>query len=596
MGLLRDKVSSNKYKNQIIEAVEFQNEASFYTTYDVSNPHIEIFKSRVREIYAGDKHKYDRFLKAFAGKILPSIELVETIYSQVYRVWDSQDRIREYNFSNKDLHDEALSYLGKFDNFWLRDFWEAYKHQFCSFVVVDLPTEKSQIPSPYLFVLDISRVIFIAPTMDWEVAEVIFKSIEQPSGYDKPTEFWYWYSDKFYSKYEIREDQEIEVFTVPHNLGSCPVHHLWNEKFNKSNWLLKKGLIVPNYDDLFWFIVKTVESRKADLLYLNPIKQEPKVSCNYKSKEDKEQRYSSGLYGDVECNGGWLYTIDGKTPVTENGQKVLCPNCGRSRHASGGAGNTIVIDLDTAAIRDGKVDPSASLVKFITPDIDGIKEQYQRLKDEKERITKHCVGSDDQPTKSAVNELQQTAIFESKESVLKRIAEQISFVKTYSDRDMLKLMYPETFISNRHNQGTKFYLHTVDELLEVREKAKDPIQKRQIDEQIIEVKYRNNSKKLNEEKLLYKLLPYSSLTDIEFSEMITSGRITDNVAISLRLQFSDAIELFESKYGSIIEYFTYKFAETVPEIQRVKVMKGLLTDNINIEKNVQNQFSGTPAT
>lgn len=587
---LRDKISTNRFKGDIIQAEALQNEASFYTSLDLTNPHISIFKSRISEIYVGDKHKVNRFFNAFAGQVMPSVEACETIYSQLYRVWDSADRVREYNFRNTDLYDEALSYIGKTNQFWLTDFWEGFKHQFCSFIVVDLPEiQTTARPDPYLFILNISDVLFIEPTNEGKVKEIIFKSIEAIDGESK--EYWYWYTDTFYSKYLIDGENEIIQFVNNHKLGRCPVHKLWNDKLNKSSWILTKGVITPNYEDLFWLIVKTIESRKADLLYLNPIRQVPKISCGYDSTKNTKYRYSTNI-GDGKCVGGWLYTLDGKIPVTEeDGSHVLCPVCGKQRNASGGAGNEIVIDLDAQAVKDGKVNISSNLVRFITPEIEGTEAQYKRIIELFDRIIKHCVGSDDQPTESAVNELQQQAIFESKESVLKRIAEGISFVKTAVERDQLELRYASQFISNKHSQGTKFYLTEVKDLLEMREKSNNPIQKRQIDEQILEVKFRNDQKRFNEEKLLYKLLPYNTLTDEEFIGRVDVGKILDSEAIGLRFQFSNAVELFESEFGSIIEFFTYKFAENIPEIKRIELIRGLLIGYIKIEKNVQNQVS-----
>lgn len=588
MGALRDKVATNRYVKDLNEAKLLQDEASFYISFDTHNPHTEIFKTRIKEIYAGDIYKYRRFFRAFAGQIMPSIELCETIFSQVFRVWDSGDPVNEVNFKNTDLNDEALSYVESFNNWWMYDFWEGFKHQFCSFIVVDLPViQLGERPSPYPFILDVSDVIFIDFKKN-KIKEIIFRSIEKNENDEKDREYWYWYSDTFYSKYLIDGDKETLLFNNPHNLKRCPVHKLWNEKLNKTSKILAKGLLTPNYEDLFRYIVKSVESFKADLLYLNPLKQTPKVSCGYNSENDKEYRYKTE-FGQTECNGGYLYTIDGKRPVVENGQRVLCPACGTQRHASGGAGNEIVIDLDTQAVKDGKVNISSELVKYITPDIDGIKEQYSRVTELGDRIVKHCVGSDDQPTKSALNELQQHAIFESKESVLKRMSIGISNIKTDVNRDMFELRYGDQFISNNFNQGTKFYLHTVEDLLDIRLKSKDPIQKRQIDEQILDVKYRNNRKKLDEEKLLYKLLPYNTLTDEEFFIRVDNGKIIDSDAINLRMQFSNAIELFESEFGSIIEFFTYKFEQNITEIKRLEIIRSFLMQKIT--NNVQNQVS-----
>jgi hypothetical protein len=578
---LKERIEKNKYRNEIILSENLQNEASFYISTDQTNPHWNLFKQRVLNIYVGDTNKYNRFFSAFSSSTMRSVELCDNVYAQLYRVFDSQDRVIEYNFNNDDLHADATTYLDRFNEFWYKEWWEAYKHQFCSFIVVDLPTyQTTKFPEPYIFILDISRVHYIVPTDEWGVKEIIFQAVEDEKLY------YYYYTDTFYSKYEIKDDQEIEQFKFDHKLGHCPVHSAWNEKLNNKNWLLKRSAITPNFEDLFWINIKTVESRKADLLYLNPLLQMPKLSCGYDSSK---KSMSGHHYPDSKCVGGYLYSSTDKTPIFDQYDNVvLCPSCGKQRHSGGGAGNMIQIDLDSQAIKDGKVDPSNTLAKYITPDIQGIKEQYSRIKDEEDRFIKNAVGSDDQPTKSALNELQQTAIFESRENVLVRISEQISKIRTLVTKDQLTLRYAESFVYNQFSQGTKFYLVEVSDLLEMREKAKDPIQKREIDEQIVEVKFKNNQKKKDEGKLLYKLLPYNTLTDTEFTDLMETGKINDSQTIALRLQFSNAVEMFESEYGSIIEFYTLKFPEGTTEIERVKIIEGYLKGYLNIEKDVQN--------
>ena len=580
--MLRDIIATNEFVKDLQLAESLQNEAAFYISTDVTNPYIFKFKERVLNIYAGDRNKYSRFFNAFAGSVFPSVEICETIYSQLYRVWDSQDRTREFNFKNSELNSEAVIYIERFNNWWLSDFWEAYKYQFCSFIVVDMPENQLTFrPEPYPVIIDVSKVLYLKYSD--KIDEIIFEENIILNG--EPKKYYYYYTKNFYSKYLIDGEKEILILQKPHTLGHCPVYQLWNERLNNSSWVLTKTIIVPNLDDLFWFNIKTIESRKADLLYLNPDKQMPKISCGYDSNKSTHIQ-GSPEFKDVKCIGGYLCSYEG-IPVISEGYRVLCPSCGKTRHAGGGAGNLIEIDLDKPAIKDGKVNPNDTLVKYISPDIDGVKEQYTRIKELGEYIIKHCVGSDDQPTKSAVNELQQTAIFESKESVLKRIAEGISLVRTKVDADIFKLRYPDSYVSSKYNQGTKFYLYKVEDLLEMRLKAQNPIHKRQIDDQIIEVKYRNNQTKYNEEKLLYKLLPYNTLTDDEFTQIVEAGRITDSTAINLRYQFSNAIELFESEYGSIIEFFN-KFSERITEKERLIIVRNLLLETLNINTNVQN--------
>lgn len=587
--MLKDIISKNRYRGDIQLAIKLQNEASFYISYDPSNYYDKDFKKRVLGIYAGDTNKQKRFLTAYLGDIIPSVELTETIYSQLSRVYDSQDPSREYNFKTADLNSEAVEFISKFNPWWRNDWWLAYQHQFCSFIVVDLPEDQggSFRPDPYPFILDISDVLYLDLTSEGKVREIIFKSTEYTD--DKPSEYWYYYTDRFYSKYLIDGEDEILQTLNNHNLGRCPVHKVWNERLNKSSHILSRGAITPNHDDMFWYIFKTVESRKADLLYLNPIMQSPKLSCGFDGSKSTIRQHYTTFTADSKCSGGYLVSSTGEPIPDENGNQVLCPSCGTKRHVSGGAGNMIQIDLDATAIKEGKVNPADKLVQYITPEIQGIKEQFARIKELKDIIIRQSVGSEDQPTKSAVNEMQQTAIFESKEGVLKRISEGLSQIRTDVERDQFELRYGGQFISNRYSQGTKFFLYTVDELLERREKAKDPIQKRQIDEQIILVKFRNDQKKLNEEKLLYKLLPYNTLTDLEFTAQIGTTIIGDET-INLRLQFSNAVELFESEYGPIVDYWN-KFSDTISELTRIELLRNLLLKNIKISKYVQSKVS-----
>jgi hypothetical protein len=589
---LKDLVSRNRYHRDIHTAKNLQNEASYYISFDETNPYRSEFSRRVLEIYVKNNHKRNRFFNAFAGQILPSVELSETIYSQLSRVWESQDWAREIYMQNPDLENEALEFLAKYNKWWRNKWWNGYQHQFCSFVVVDLPLEQSTFrPEPYPFVLDIENVVYIKFNNAEEVQEIIFKSIE-PDAEGKDKLYFYYYTDQFYSKYLIDGDLEVLQFINPHRLGRCPVHKLWTEPLNKNSLILSKGAITPNHDDMFWYNVKVIESRKADMLYLNPTMQSPKISCGFDSSKSKYQgHFKDEYYQNTKCSGGYLIDSDGSPVYIRNSDsRVLCPICGENQLMSGGAGNMIQIDMDTTAVKDGKVRVSDDLIKYITPDPEGTNIQFERIRDLKDMIIKQSVGSDDQPTKSAVNELQQTAIFESKESVLKRISEGISQVRTEVEYDILKLRYADMFISNKYFQGSKFYLYTVEELLERRKNAKDPIQKKQIDHQIIEVKYRNDQKKMNEEKLLYKLLPYNTLTDEEFMENVKDKTILDNDFIILRMRFSDAVELFEADFGPIIDFFN-AFSEIFNEKQRLDKIKDMLFNYIKTNQNVQSNIS-----
>jgi hypothetical protein len=564
--VIRDLITKKKFSQEINEAIQLQNESSFYITRDINNPFSNDFRSRVLSIYNKDEYKTKRFFEAFSGKSLPSIEVCETIFSELYRVYDSQNQNSEYNFKDSDKKADAIAYLS--DNFWKNQYWEALKYHFNSFLVVDLPVEqKKTMPEPYVFILDVSRVQYIDIDKNG-IKEIIFTEKVEEEGKEKI--YHYYYTSEFYSKYFLDGDLETLIFQNPHKLGRCPVEFIFPEKLNKGVFL-RKGALVPNLDDLFWYNFKMVESRKSDLLYLNPTMQRPKQSCGFDGKTQGSE-HIKGAVG--KCVGGWLYSSDSK-PILEKGKRVLCPICGENKHGGGGAGNTIDIDLEATAIKDGKVDPTRQMISFITPEIEGTVKQHEWIEDAKTHIIKSVVGEEQTQSKEAINEKQVKASYESKEGILTRLAANISYVRARVEWMILKLRYAEGFTSNTFFLGSEFYLKSVEDLQIIRKNSTDPIQKKQIDEQIIEVKYRNNPTKLERERLLYKLLPYSTLTDSEFIAL-AGVRITDALIIDLRFQFTDCVMAFESQLGSIIEFYK-SMNENLTESNKILTLKKQLS-------------------
>lgn len=577
--MIKELIDKKKYSQQINEAILLQNESSYYITRDFDNPFDANFRQRVLEIYSKDTYKQKRFFDAFAGKSLPSIEVCETVFAELFRVYDSQNQYSQYNFKDSDKKPDAMVFLDKFTNFWKTDFWEALKFQFNSFLVTDLPVKQTtELPEPYVFVLDISRVVYIEFLKDKSIKEIIFTEKNEDTG----DFYYYYYTEDFYSKYIIKDEIETEIFNNPHKLGRCPVERLWPEKLNKTH-VLCKGVLVPNLDDLFWYNIKVIESRKSDLLYLNPTLQRPKLSCGYDSTS--KGNHTSAQSG--RCVGGWLYSQD-STPVMDNtGNRVLCPVCGSAKHSGGGAGNSIDIDLNSSAITSGQIDPTRPMVSYIVPDIQGTIKQHEWIIEMKEHLIKSVSGAEQTQSTDAINEKQVKSSYESKEGVLKRIALNISMVREKIEYNLLKLRYFNSFTSNTFFLGSEFYLRSYENLQALRKNSTDPIQKKQIDEQIIEAKYRNSPVKLERERLLYKLLPFSTLSDDEFINLIGTA-ITDQKTIGLRLQFSDCVMMFENQFGSIIEFYNTMKKE-LSEYDKINTLKQTLLIY------VQNQVSRSPA-
>jgi hypothetical protein len=570
MGIV-EKIRDCKNKTDIVKAINLQNETAFYVERN-ENPHSVNFYNRIAEVYNKDMYKLRRFRNAFMGNTLPSVDVCDTIFNELSRVFESQNKYINYSFSFDELKLDAENYFDKYNQFYTGDLWQAFKTKYCSFVVVDLPRiQGTPKPEPYPYILNINNVKSIE--LDGtEPKEIIFTE-KLPDG----EILFYLYDTERYSVYTVKETEQL-IFEARHDLGYCPVKFIRNSFLNSQSKILRATNVTSSLDDLFWYVFKSIESYKADLLYLNPDKQTPKSSCGWEDKNGK-------------CYGGKLIgTGKEKHPIlAEDGiSQRLCPNCGEKQYNSGGAGNLIMIDYESSAVTEGKVDPTRALSQYITPPIDGVNTQYDRITKLKENIIKSCVGSDSPQTKEAVNELQQLAGFESRETILKKLSVDLSQTIKWIEGTACKLRYGKSFISNSYYMGDKWYLQTVDDLINRKEKTTNPIEKDEIEMQIIETKYKNNPEKLEREKLLYKLVPYRTLTDKEFIDLAKTDAVEGK---ELRMNFTNLINLFELDYGDISTFYN-RFSDNVAGTKRISIINDILNsfikEPIKITEDVQN--------
>jgi hypothetical protein len=541
---------------ELAEAVKHQNEMAYYTELRQSNPHSGEFDKRVKTIYNGNNHKVRRFKDAFQGKRMPSFDVMATVWGDLYKVWNAADSYYSYSFAKDETKPAALDWLSKSEGWWKNEFWQFLKTSYNSVIVIDLPAKKSNPPEPYQVIIDISRIKYI------DRDNVVFAQGEDI----------HWYDTKSYRIFD--KNQKLKGDEVTHSLGYCPAIR-WPMLLNAVSDVLRANPASHVVDDLFWYNFNSIEARKAGLLYLNPDKQAPQSSCGYDT-------------GGHRCLGGKLVDLARK-PIIVDDNQALCPNCGQDMHNSGGAGNVITINLESKAVEDGRVNPASPLVSYIMPDTEGYKIQIDQLKEKKKEIIEACVGARSVETREAMNDKQVQAGVESMENKLRRFAEDISEVIAFVEKTKLKLRYGASFLSNSAHVGSVFYLQSPGEIMERREKALNPIEREQLTAQLIETKYQNNPDKLKREKLLYKLLPYSSLGDIDFIKLYEAGKIAGDMA-ELRLLFTHLIDLFEAERGDIVEFYERRFAESVPSVKRLNVIKGeifkLKTENYGSQNQV----------
>jgi len=167
------------------------------------------------------------------------------------------------------------------------------------------------------------------------------------------------------------------------------------------------------------------------------------------------------------------------------------------------------------------------------------------------------------------------------ENTLIELSSKLSQLQKSLDSKMLKIAFGDSFISCFIDKGTDFYLETEFELRDSLVKAIDPIDKENIISRINYSLYKNNPQRLLRNNFMYKLLPYSTITDSEFNSM--SG--VDPTMRELRLNFPYYIDLFETEFGEMDVFVNNYFGESVTESNKLQMARDLLITKIVIPEN-----------
>jgi hypothetical protein len=557
-------MSSDK---NIQDAAKIQSEVAFYTDYLPDTPYSDVFYRRVKKIYNNDTYKTNRFREAFAGDIMPSCSLINSLWDQLYKVFNGQDAVKRFDFTSDNYKADAIDYLARFKEFWKVDLWQMYKTGYNNILIVDLPdTQETTYPEPYMYFVDISAV----ESITWDGNDI--RSIQFVDYIDgeKVTRAY----DN--TSYKIINESDEIIYESDHDLDYCPAFFISDQFLNSKTKVQRKNNVVEALEKIFQYNFKSVEAFKADLLYLNPDKQAPRSSCGYETANQK-------------CFGGKLVNQN-KEPIIDNNIQKLCPNCGPNQHLSGGAGNLITIDMNNQAVRDGKINPSTDLFRYIMPEIKGVQEQYKRILQLEESISKSIAGEDTIITREAINELQQESKYQEKETVLKNLSNTLSNIITKATTAILDLRYGDRFKGCNIFLGSKFYLRTVDELQAMYNASTNQLQRNDIMMQIIELKYDNDPLRKKREILLYNLLPYSGLDDDKFIEYAKMN-IIERRDIIFRTNFNSIVNEFELKYGNIIVVMEVMLKEK-GAYEKIEKIKELINDIIN-ENYMKNELSNS---
>lgn len=554
-------------KRQVIQkAVNMQRRLRFHTETNIAvsdiNQPTTLFLDWVSHLLPKDK--YNIFLQLFKFP-LSTPAVVEDVYRELERVFYSRNSSSSYQFTDSELAEDWSQYKKNNLNepeVWKTVAWKRMQVSPNSILIIDLPQiQTTGRPEPYFYWLEIDAVI------DYETVKhdenrfewLIFKQPDNQIAV---------FDDISIRVYQLNEKNEIQslVSEAQHDLGYCPARFFWSTQLNEKNKELKKNPITKELSNLDWYLFFSISKQHLDLYAPYPIYSSYEADCNFENNE-------TGDY----CDGGFLRNAKGEYKILNDGTVEKCPCCSEKRIAGPGSFLEVPIPNQSEGIADMR-----NPVQITTIDKDSLDYNVNECARLKNEIVVSVVGSGGTVSeKEAINEIQVTANFESKTSVLNALKTNFEQAQKFVEDTVCKLRYGNAFISSSINWGTEFYVFTVTELYSKYKQAKDNgasiSELDAISQQILEVEYRNNPLVLQRMLILKQLEPYPHKTLDEVLKLFEKGLLNENL-VKLKINFSTLVERFERENINIIEFASNKTMREKIDIINKKLLEYVSED------------------
>lgn len=545
MGLsideIREILKNPKHNKLIKKAVRHENRLrfhveSFLEASDISQP-VTDFLEWAKCLLLKDK--YNLFVSLFKFPT-PVIQLTNSIFNDLKRIFDGKNPSENFQFTDTKFLDDWEWYMEeklKRSEIWKKKAWNTMKTAINSIIIVDLPEDPTPgLPEPYIYFLGIENVI------DFEYKNDIFEWIVFNQGKNETGKRIACFDDQYYRVLQLNEKGEITEVVIEnaHNLNLCPASFFWSTELVQKYSELKKSPISPQLSNLDWLLFFSVSKRVLDLYAAYPVYSSYEVDCDFRNTEN----------GDY-CDGGFLRNEHNNYKVLRDGIVERCPVCSSKRFLGPGS----FLEVPVPNINEPDLKNPVNITTIDGESLNYNVDEVKRLQDE---ITFSVVGVGDTiQTKQSLNERQVNANFESKVSVLNNLKRNFEEAIKWADNICCKLRYGESFLGNSVSLGTEFYVYSVDDLYDQYKQAKESGASNavldQIQDQIIETEYRNDSQKMQRMLILKHLEPYRHYTFNELMDLQHKELLNPEL-LEIKINFSTFVNRFERENTNIIEF------------------------------------------
>lgn len=576
---VQDLTSTAGQHPEIAGAVTEEHRARLHTESALNalgsnNPARQSFLDWVALIIDSSKQKvFEHLMK----DPLSTINVTESIFSEVKKVFEGQDRFIGYQFTNPNLRDDFELYLKTLQDqqFWKTKALSAIKNAYNSFIIVDLPivdpddvstqadAENRGIklipkPTPYYYILPIKHVLQVEINPMRQAPEFIFfLDCDDPNTA-------YLFDDAFYRTFTRISGgknfggQWKMIGEVAHNLNYTPAKQIWSEPLSHNAKIRKRGLITNALGDLDRLLFKIVSEFHAELYSEYPIIATYQQKCDYQDPE-----------GNV-CEGGKVRRLiksDGFASAQNMETFIICPKC-MGAVKSMGAGS--VVEAPAMASKD---DPDLiDAVKFISVDPAVLDRINKKVADLKNDVTYSIIGIVDEVSDQAINKDQVLAQYESRQKILLDVKAKMEDIHKWVHETIAILRYDKAFISATVNYGTQFFLQNSAQLQDGYKDAKangmPSYELSTMRSQIYETKYRSNPEMLQRVRILSNLEPYQDYSIAEIKDIMQVGDIFDERLLFMKLNFDTYILKFEREFTDVNSFMQYSDFKTKIDVMR----------------------------
>lgn len=542
----------------------------------------DYFLSWIKNIFRTENfitmYKYLRFP-------LPSAKLVnDDIVPQLNRVFTAEDAYRLYKINGTPIETPEELQFNEFQ----RELFNQFLFGFNNVIFTDL----SDINKPKREFIDIKHVVAIDVCGDRIERIAVRAEMKNPAANTPPSPlrpnpnvprpdlsakqddeiYGYLYADD--KEYIFYDKDYNPIKTTPHDLGECPADFVSQEQFiaTEKNCVVRKSIFSYVREELEEYtFLKTLLKMSEPNGAIPVVTMLQTNIVNNKAGKQKKGVSTQEPMTAFEIGGAHSQVGSDVAPSDGQLQTGTVIKIAPQKDDSGKIDMTLVTDY----------------FKFHYIPIECLKYINERLEFIKSNIISSVVGHYKDDVKVAKNEKQVNTGLIEKQDNLKRIADNLSKVITKTDFKFLALEYGREAVSVDVFLGTDFFLESADELYDLFAKSPNPLESKRILDRLSQNRNRNNPTMAKRERILYKLLPYANDKDFGIA---LEQMIVDDVTKQLQLRFTYWIDLFESEYGDLVEFWN---SSKMNEKEKTIFIYNLIKDKIN-EQAISNPATVVP--